>query len=294
MVTCSNPQVLAPNASSTLDLKTTVNTNAASGVIHTPKVSTAGDRISANNKASDPTVVATPTVGFQLAAGSLTPGAQTTVGLIIPNAFPGDVSGTLRLSFSSNAAIPLDDPAIQFSSGGREVPFTIPANTVQARFGEAGAGAVIFQPGTVAGTLSFEGTLQTGTLLNGFAETRTVARQAPTIHGIQMESAGNESATAAVQLTSTLREVTQLVVRVETATPIQLNCGVPAGCSASGNSLTLDVKRLFDAWFAADREFGSISTLRIPFSFQGQVQGNVVVQLRNNLGGSNPVSFPLP
>ena len=65
------------------------------------------------------------------------------------------------------------------------------------------------------------------------------------------------------------------------------------GCKVSAYTLTLDVKALFDAWFAADTQFGSVSVLRLPFAIQGSVRGAVLVSLRNRLGESNIMSFPL-
>jgi hypothetical protein len=55
-----------------------------------------------------------------------------------------------------------------------------------------------------------------------------------------------------------------------------------------------DVKTLFDVWYAEDATFGSLSTLRLPFSIQGVVQGKVWVSLRNREGLSSPLSFSLP
>src|SRR5262249_55749581 len=168
--------------------------------------------------------------------------------------------GSLRLAFSPNAVVPVNDPAIQFATGGRNVTFTIPANTVQARFGDSTqAGPIAFQNGTVAGDLSFNGTLQTGTVQTAFSRTRTIPQQAPSIQSIQTEPRINTTITMAISLFSTLREVTELSLRFDTQPSIRLSCGAVVGCSVSANTLTLDVKSLFDAWFAADTQFGSAS-----------------------------------
>jgi hypothetical protein len=295
ILTCANPQLLAASESTTLTLTVAVGRNSASGVIHAPKVATAGDLIASNNTASDATTVAIPAVTLQFTPQQLAAGGQATLGLTLPIAFSYDVAGTLKLSFSPNAVVPVDDPAIQFATGGRDVTFTIPANTVQARFGDSTqTGPIAFQTGTVAGDLSFNGTLQTGTEQTAFSSTRTIPQQPPAIHSIQTEPPINTTIPVAISLSSTLREVTELILRFDTQPSIHLSCGAVRGCSVSANTLTLDVKALFDAWFAADKQFGSASVLRVPFAVQGSVRGAVVVSLRNRLGVSNTMSFPLP
>ena len=93
--------------------------------------------------------------------------------LRVPTAFPQDVTGTLTLGFSPDAVNPADDPAIQFETGSRVVAFTIPANTLQARFGvNPGAPAIGFQTGTVSGSVSLSGTLQTGAVQTAFSQRR--------------------------------------------------------------------------------------------------------------------------
>jgi sugar lactone lactonase YvrE len=294
-VTCTNTQLLAASESTTLTLTIAVGRNSASGVIHTPKVATPGDLVNSNNTTSDATTVALPAVTLQFTPQQLAAGGQATLGLTVPVAFQYEVAGTLKLAFSPNAVVPVDDPAIQFATGGREVTFTIPANTVQARFGDnPQAGPIAFQAGTVAGALSFNGTIQTGTVETAFSGSRTIPQQVPAIHGIQTEPRSNTNVFVAISLSSTLREVTELNLRFNTQPAIRLSCGDAAGCSVSGNVLTFDVKALFDAWFAADTQFGSLSVLRVPFAIQGSVSGSVLVSLRNRLGGSNAMSVPLP
>jgi len=60
------------------------------------------------------------------------------------------MTGTLRLAFVPDAAVGVDDPAIQFETGGRNVTFVIQADTLFARFaGASQDGFVRFQSGTV-------------------------------------------------------------------------------------------------------------------------------------------------
>src|SRR5262249_32706168 len=126
-----------------------------------------------------------------------------------------------------------------------------------------------------------------------FLRTRTIPQQAPAIHSIQTEPRTNTTITTDISLFATLQEVTELILRFDTQPSIRLSCGAIVGCSVSANTLTLDVKALFEAWFAADKQFGSASVLRVPFAIQGGVRGAVAVSLRNRLGISNTMSFPL-
>ena len=209
-------------------------------------------------------------------------------------AFPHDVSGTLTLGFTPDATHPADDPAIQFATGGRTVTFTIPANTVLARFGaNSQSGPMAFQAGTVAGNLSFTGTLQTGTVETAFSSRTTIPKQAPRIHSLQHESSNGGSFLLGVHLTSSPREVTALLFRF-VGSQARLSCGGMAGCSVDGNQLSLDVRSVFDSWFIADTLNGSASTLHIPFHIDSNIKGTIVISLVNRFGTSNSVNYALP
>jgi hypothetical protein len=272
-------------------------------------VTTSGDPNAENNAVSgDFTVVATPTAQFAFAPATLLPGQLATLAVTIGSPFPHDVTGSVTLSFVSNASIPVDDPAIQFATGGRQVTFTIPANTLQALFGAPlTAGPLGFQTGTVAGTLAFSGMLQAGIVQTTFApsvdvESLTIPLQAPSIQAVQSNAvpvqttAGQaaNSVTVRITLTSTMREVTALSLQFDTTPAVRLDCGAVSGCAAQGATVTLDVKPLFDAWFASDRSFGSLNVLRLPLTVPQTVHGTVTVTLRNAKGLSNTMSFPLP
>jgi hypothetical protein len=155
------------------------------------------------------------------------------------------------------------------------------------------SGPLLFQPGTVAGTLTFSGTLRTGSIETPFSTTRIIARQAPKIQSVHT-TAGNSGLTAVIQLMSTSREVREMNVRFETGLPLRLSCGVVAGCSVAGTSFRFDTKALFDAWFVEDKTFGSLSTIRLPLQVPSTVHGMVFVTLTNSIGASNTVTFPLP
>ena len=296
VVNCVNPDSLAAGASTTLNLVVAVSGGAVSGATHAPRVDVAGDVILSNNSASDTlAIIPPPTVNLSFNPLNPVAGSQATLDLRLSQTFPHDLTGTVLLTFTPSAVLPSDDPAIQFASGGRAATFTVRANTTQARFGTSPvSGPIGFQTGTVAGTLSFEATLQTGTIQAKYTSSRAIPRQAPTIKSVQSEGASRTNFTAAINLFSTSREVTQLILRFETNPSVNLSCGTAAGCSASGNTLTLDVKSLFDGHFNGNPSYGSTGILRVPLSIDGSVKGTAVISLRNATGTSNSVPMPLP
>ena len=90
------------------------------------------------------TVIAAPAINFSGPA-TTTSAAQPTLTFQLVNPYPLAITGTLTLTFTASGANGVDDPAVQFSSGGRTMTFSIPAlSTVTP--------TVQIQTGTVAGT----------------------------------------------------------------------------------------------------------------------------------------------
>lgn len=292
LATCSNPAQFAPGAASTLMFVVDVGSDVAGQVTHSPMVTVAGDLIAINNTASERMTVATPNLTLGIAS-DFSAGEQSWVGLRLPSAFPNDVTGTLKLAFLPDAVHPADDPAIQFATGGREVPFTILANSLEARFGsDVQPRPIAFQPGTVAGALTFSGVLRTGSVETPFSQTRTIPAQVPTIKRIDTDT--RNGFVAVITLFSTPREVSELSLQFETQPPVRLSCESASLCKVSGSSLVFDAKALFDAWFSGDSTNGSLSTLRVPLSIQGKIKGTVRARFRNSRGLSEAVPFSLP
>jgi len=299
-VTCASGTLLDVNASSSYTLTVAVSNSAAAVVNHTVSVSSAGDLNAANNSATDATKVApTPSPMLTLTPKPLVAGQQASAAVNLATSFPHDVTGTLTMTFKSSALIPIDDPAIQFATGGRSVTFTIPANSTQALFGDdLQSGPLAFQPGTVAGSLTMSGTFAAGAVQETFAPPASIAAglgiplQAPVIQTIQTNH--QSGLVASITLFSTPREVTQLTLTFNTQSKLSLSCAATSGCSASGNTLVLDVQSFFSDWFAADTQFGSLNILRLPLSISGTLRGTVDVTLSNRFGASQKQSFNLP
>jgi len=295
-ITCMQSAVLMPGDSSGFTLTADVSGNAPSRLDHHPLVTVDGDWNDANNSASDMTAVVNPSPQFTFSPDPLVPGQPARVGITMTTAFPHEVKGSITMEFVSNAAIPVDDPSIQFSTGGRSVSFTIPANGTEARFGSAAqSGSLAFQTGTVAGTLTFRGTFTSGTLTDDFSpgvRMPAVPLQAPMIKTAQIQGESRDA--LSILLLSTSREVTQLSLSFHTSPKVQLSCNGIIGCVASGSNMTLDVSSQFAQWFSSDAAFGGLAQLRLPLIIsRGNVTGTVDVTLRNKQGVSNSITFPV-
>jgi uncharacterized repeat protein (TIGR01451 family) len=297
VVTCTTAAALAPNESTSYTLRVAVDAGSPASVNHSVSVALAGDLNLGNNSGSDPTTVVRASPVFVFTPAPLVPGQQAMVEVRMATPFPHDVTGEIALTFTSNAVIPVDDPAIQFATGGRTAPFTIRANETEARFASAlQRGPLPFQSGTVAGTLAFLGTFRAGAIQSEFSATAgdalTIPLRALSIQSVRTSMDGGFA--VSIQLFSTAREVTQLSLTFNTTPRVQLSCGATEGCSAAGNVLTLNVAPMFSRWFTGDVSYGGLAQLRLPFSIQGAVTGTVAVTLKNTKGESNSQSFALP
>ena len=209
-------------------------------------------------------------------------GQQAPISLAIPSPYPVDISGTLNLTFVPNAANNADDPAIQFSTGGRSVPFTIAAGQTQAVFRVAD---LAVQTGTTAGTITLAALLQAGggpvncnCQLN---QTIVIPRSAPVISSVRVtRTAGGFN----VLITgfSTSREVTQGLFRFAGSTTLQTT------------ELTVALTPTFNTYYqgAASAGFGGQFALTIPFTIQGDTTtvNSVTATLTNGTGTSQAVT----
>jgi hypothetical protein len=113
------------------------------------------------NDARDLTVAVGPRVATLTLAGlqsTVNPAQQMPLALSLSTAHPFPLSGRLNLAFAPSGAVPADDPAVQFSTGGRSVNFTIPANSTTAVF----SSPLMLLTGTIAGTITISGAIVNG------------------------------------------------------------------------------------------------------------------------------------
>lgn len=210
------------------------------------------------------------------------PAQQLQIGVGIASPYPVDVNGNLELTFAPNTANNADDRAIQFSTGGRSVPFTIPAGQTQAVFRVAELG---IQTGTTAGTITLAAALQAaGGPVNcncQLNQTITIPRTAPVISAVRSTRTANGFSVVITGF-STTREATQGLFRF-------------AGTNNLGTTeLTVPLTTTFSAYFQspASAETGGQFTLTIPFTVQGDTSSvnSVTVTLTNSTGTSQPVT----
>jgi len=75
-----------------------------------------------------------PAFSVRTIPATLPPTQSSSIELTLATPHPSALSGTLRLTFTSTAEVPVDDPMTQFSNGLRTSTFTIPANITTASF----------------------------------------------------------------------------------------------------------------------------------------------------------------
>jgi large repetitive protein len=209
-------------------------------------------------------------------------GQQVTVGLGIGSAYPVEVQGTLNLTFAPNAANNADDPAIQFSTGGRSVPFTIPAGQTQAVFRVPDLGV---QTGTTAGTITLAATLQAaGAPVNcncPLNQTIVIPRSAPTITALRVTRTAT-GFNVVITGFSTSRELTQGTFRFAGATTLDTT------------ELVVPLTGVANTYFqgSAGAPFGGQFTLTLPFTIQGNTATvtSVTGTLTNGSGISQAVT----
>jgi hypothetical protein len=212
------------------------------------------------------------------------PAQQPKVTVAIGAAYPVPVTGTVTLSFTPNAAVNADDPAIQFSTGGRTASFNIPAGSTQAVFTDPN---LAIQTGTVAGTITLTTALQAGgnPVNCGCPLTKTVqiARSAPVISSVRITAVTGGFNVAVIGF-STTREITSATFHF---TP-------SSGNALQTTDVTVPVGTAFTTWYqsSASNAFGSQFLLTQPFNVQGisGAVGTVSVTLSNTQGTSQAVS----
>jgi Cep192 domain 4 len=229
-------------------------------------------------------------------SGDVTPRSQPRVSLTLATPYPVAISGTLTLTVSGNLPA---DPAVQFASGGRTVPFVIPANSTGAVFGASGT-QIGFQSGTVAETIVL--TPSFATQAGGIDLTPdtpsvlqlTIQPAAPTLVGISINSQTATGFAIAVTGYTTSRTLTNWIVKFTPA----------AGFDMPASQFTINIQQIANPWFlgTASQTFGGQFTITVPFSFQGTPPNGqsllsgiaaVSVTVINELGTSNSVQATL-
>ena len=285
------PLSLAPGAQSTFNLAfTPVATGFSNGTLrlNSTTVSLLGSGLPPP---------ALPAYTIQGPSGNVDAASQPNISLKLATPYPIAIAGTLTLS--AFGSLP-PDPAVQFSSGGRSVNFSIPANGTAAVF--AGQGQQIqLQTGTVATTITVTPSFATAaggvdlTPSQPATLSFTVPAAAPTLIAGQVASSTNNSVVVTLTGFSTTRSLTGLTAQF-TAAP---------GFSVPATAINVDLTQASALWFNSSPSiaFGGEFTVTIPFTLQGSVSSNqtliqsvasVSLSVANGTGTSNTVQVALP
>ncbi len=215
---------------------------------------------------------------------------QPNVTLTLASPYPVDLTGVLTMKVAG--ALPAD-PAVQFATGGRSVPFVIPANATSAIFDALGP-QIGLQTGTVATTITLTPSFATLagnidlTPANPQGLKFNVAAGPPTLVTKQLIDPTNTGFMVEVTGFSPTRTLTAANVQFTTA----------PGFTMQTSQFTINVQDAAIAWFAtsASQAFGGQFTIQIPFTFQENAPANqpitasiasVAVTVSNEKGASN-------
>ncbi|HTC91312.1 MAG TPA: choice-of-anchor D domain-containing protein [Bryobacteraceae bacterium] len=237
-----------------------------------------------------------PSYTFTGPSGNVSPASQANISLTLANPYPVDLTGALTLTTSGNYGT---DPAVQFSTGGRTVNFTIPTGSTSADF--AGQGSQIaMQTGTVAETVTLAPTFTTTAGLDVTPTSPptlqfSVAAAAPVVESLQVSNVTVSSFDLLVIGYSTTRSLTSLTV---TFTPA-------SGYNLTTSQFTLSVDQPASVWFqsSTSQTFGGLFEITVPFNLPGtippgktliQAIASAAVTVSNSVGTSSSLSTPIP
>lgn len=222
---------------------------------------------------------ANPTLSITGVPTSAASAAQVPFNVTLSAAYTRTVTGQVTLTFQPGGTVARDDPAIQFSTGGRTVSFTIAAGSTRATFPSA---TVAFQTGTVAGTIALAlnsdlpgGTANTSTAVAPAAPVISSATVTTNSTGFQVQIAGYSNARdlagANFQFTANSGQILQT------------------------STLTVNLATLSGQWYSgtSSSQFGGQFLLQVPFTVQQgatSALATVSVQVQNSQGTSAAAS----
>jgi hypothetical protein len=226
------------------------------------------------------TVVA-PAVDVQLSGPSTAPpGEQPTLNFALSQAYPLVLQGTFTLTVEPATPGGVVDPAVQFSTGGTTLDFTVPANSTTTP-------TVQIQTGTLASTITITLTLTADgqdVTPEGLAPVVIdVPVAPPTISSVTLKRNG-DSLAVTVQGFSSTRQMNGATFDFTPA----------AGSSISDPKIAVDIGSTFIDWYnqTASDQYGSAFTYVQNFTLSNNAStiAGVRVTLTNSAGISNQVS----
>ena len=208
-------------------------------------------------------------------------GEQPAINIDSNSPYPADLQGTLTLTFAPAGNNGVDDPAIQFSTGGRTLSFTVPA-------GSTTAPQVALQTGTVAGTITVTLTLTAGGVdvtPPGLAPiTLVIAPGVPVITSVTFSNNSQGQVTVVISGFSNTRDMNQAEF---------IFTGTGASSLREGK-VDVSVPGMFSTWYGSSDsdQYGSEFTYTQNFQLSKPDQGitGVAVTLANSVGTSGSVN----
>jgi hypothetical protein len=211
------------------------------------------------------------------------------LGISLGSPYPLDISGQVTMTFAPESGLP-DDPAVQFSTGGRTASFQVPvtSSSLQAVFT---GGAPGVQTGTVAGIITLTLKLTAGgvdvTPSPAPSTKLTIVKGPPVIipQGVTVAPTSGGFNIVVVGY-ATSREMVSATVTFTAA----------AGVSLSSSQASVPLAAVFTTWYQSTTSaaYGSNFSLTMPFTIANGTSTNsltsVSVQLTNAQGSSTAVS----
>ena len=218
--------------------------------------------------------------------GSVPPKTQPSVSLTLATPYPVALTGVLSIAVTGSLP---GDPAVQFATGGRTVPFAIPANTTSAIFGATGATvgtSVGFQSGTVADTITFSPTFATkdGQIDVTPATPTTLQISVPTavpvLAGVQLTNATTVAATSTAPASNSFNIAVTGYTTARNLTGFNVQFTMNSGYTMPQTQFTVDLTSASNIWFqsSASQAFGGQFIVTVPFTFSGSLPSGASIQ----------------
>ena len=249
-------------------------------------------------------VATLPEVRFSRASGTVSAADQLSLGVSLAESYAADIAGVLELRFETRSFV--SDPAVQWSTGGRQAAFQIPAGSTEAVFlGEVAANE--FQTGTVAGEIVATARFFAVPDLSGmtsFAQIQAVAAEvtpdsvpevrfsvmeaAPVLRRMELGTTGQGRFTLQITGYSTNRSVDTMSFAFQGT----------SGSLLRTPDLEADVSETFATYFGGNQSasFGSQFTATVQFTLDEGVfedLASVTATAASDVGASNSVSLAL-
>jgi hypothetical protein len=208
------------------------------------------------------------------------PGEQPIINFTLSQGYSLPLQGTFTLTVVPAVSGQPVDPAVQFSTGGTTLNFTIPAGTTTTP-------TVQLQTGTLAATITVTLTLtadgQNVTPDNIAPVVITVPAVSPVISSVKLTRNG-DSITVTVDGFSSTRDMTSAIFNFTPA----------SGATLSDSQVTVDVSNAFTTWYnnSDSDQYGSAFSYTQTFTLSNSADNiqSVSVTLTNSVGTSTPAS----